>query len=164
MNREWVTLAFGISLVIVVVIVSIRQNVSSDPESADAPASEAAEPGAPTPERTTPQTPSTRPSIGADTTPGRLNAAVGVVHKHRFGSCDGTLRATGGVLTYTTTNRDDAFRLPFSEIDEFELDDDRTNLRVHQSGGRTWNFTGPGESSGPLVAFYREVERSRRRP
>jgi hypothetical protein len=169
MNREWITLAFGILLVAAIAAVSVWQNspfgrsegtpavpVAGTPP----PAAPAAAPGgAGTPRTADPGT-ATQPA--EPSAPARLDATVPVVHKHRFGSCEGTLRAAQGTITYTTSNRDDGFRLAIGEIDEFELDDDRRGLRVRKRGGRTWNFEPRGTNPASLIAFHREVERVRR--
>ena len=170
MNREWITLAFGILLVGAIAAVSVWQNspfgrtegtpavpVAETPP----PSNPAARPGAPAsggpPATATPGAPPAESAV-----PARLDASVPVVHKHRFGSCEGTLRATPGALTYSTSNRDDGFRLGMGEIDEFDLDDQRRGLRVRKRGGRTWNFEPRGTTAASLVAFHREVERARR--
>ena len=166
MNREWLTLAFGILLVLTVVVVSVRHNVPWLNRQDESPAEErAAESPSDPPPR---GTPSSSDTSAASSKPGtqpdvvRLDASVPVVHKHRLGSCEGTLRATSNGLTYATSNRDHAFRLAFAEVDQFELDSDRRNLRVRQRGGRTWNFTGRGDNPAGLIAFHRQVERTRR--
>jgi hypothetical protein len=166
MNREWLTLAFGILLVLTVVVVSVRHNVPWLNQQEESPADDrtADSPSDPPPRGT----PSSADPSAAPSKPGtqpdvvRLDASVPVVHKHRLGSCEGTLRATSNGLTYATPDRDDAFRLAFGEVDQFELVQDRRNLRVRQRGGRTWNFTGRGENPAGLIAFHRQVERTRR--
>lgn len=166
MNREWLTLVFGVVLVFAVAVVSVVNNMGWFSRSADEPATEerpTATPSDPAAVRPAP------PSVPApskappepEPTP-RLDAAVPVVHKHRLGSCEGILRAGSTGLSYTTPERDDSFRLPLAEVDEFELDQDRKNLRVRQRGGRTWNFAPRGNDTGGLPAFYRQVERARR--
>lgn len=166
MKREWVTLAFGILLVGGIAAVSVWQNLPFWRQNA---------PAVPIVQNTSPADvrPDVRPAA-ADvparsvtteapaTGAARLDATVSVVHKHRFGSCEGTLRAVPGTLTYTTTNRDDGFRLTMGELEEFDLEGDRPSLRIHKRAGRTWNFEPRGENSTSLVAFHREVERARR--
>ncbi len=172
MTREWVTLAFGVVLVTGVVVVSVWQNypgrqgeptpaptatpqpaaVTGSPGDVEAPASEADRPGSPA----APATPAPAPPAS------RLDARVPVVHKHRFGDCEGTLRAVPGTLTYTTSHKEDAFQLPFAEIEAFDLDAQSKNLRIRRRGGRTWNFTARGESGLALAAFHKEAVRARR--
>ena len=163
MNREWVTLAFGILLVLAVVIVSVINNMPSRSDETAPPAQE----GAPTPSdpaavRPAPPAVPTPSKPAAQAEPVRLDVAVPAVHKHRLGSCEGTLRISSAGLTYNTTNKEDAFRLPLAEVDQFEFDAERKNLRVRQRSGRTWNFTNRGDDVSGLNAFARQVERARR--
>ena len=85
-----------------------------------------------------------------------LNAEVRVVHKHRFGSCDGILVATSEGFHYQTTHKD-SFRLPFGQVDRFELDYLNNNLRVKVMGGRTYNFESPVEDVDSLFVFHRDI-------
>ena len=85
-----------------------------------------------------------------------LDARVAVVHKHRFGSCEGGLVATAEGFDYQTEHRD-AFRLPFGQTEEFELDYVNNNLRVKVRGGRTYNFESPSEDLDALFVFHRDV-------
>jgi hypothetical protein len=87
---------------------------------------------------------------------------VPVVHKHRFGDCEGTLRAVPGTLSYSTTNTEDGFRLAFADIEAFDLDAEKTNLRVRRRGGRTWNFTTRSDNAAALAAFHQDASRARR--
>jgi hypothetical protein len=161
MKREWVTLAFGILLVGGIAAVSVWQNLPFGRDAAAAPAVPVAD--SPQPSRgPLPASAARAAAADAPVAVVRLDATVAVVHKHRFGSCEGTLRAVPGSLTYTSTNRDDAFRLPMSDVDAFDLDDARKALRVKKRGGRTWNFEPRADNTTSLVAFHREVERARR--
>ena len=92
-----------------------------------------------------------------------LSARAAVVHKHRFGSCEGTLRATLDGLQYVTTNKDDAFMLPYAQVETFAVDYLEKNLRVKQRGGRTWNFTDRAENADNLFVFHRDVEAARKK-
>ena len=92
-----------------------------------------------------------------------LSARTAVVHKHRFGSCEGTLRATLEGLQYVTTNKDDAFMLPYAQVETFAVDYLEKNLRVKQRGGRTWNFTDRAENADNLFVFHRDVEAARKK-
>jgi hypothetical protein len=93
----------------------------------------------------------------------RLNESVAVVHKHTMGSCQGTLLATAAGLRYNTTNENDAFTLPFGEVEEFDVDYQKKNLRVKRRGGKTWNFTTAAATADPLFVFHRDVEKARQK-
>ena len=86
-----------------------------------------------------------------------------MVHKHRFGSCEGTLRATLDGLQYVTTNKEDAFLLPYAQLETFAVDYLDKNLRVKQRGGKTWNFTDRAENADNLFVFHRDVDKARQR-
>ena len=92
-----------------------------------------------------------------------LSARMPVVHKHRFGSCEGTLRASLDGLQYVTTNREDAFLLPYAQLETFAVDYLDKNLRVKQRGGKTWNFTDRAENADALFVFHRDVEAARKK-
>ena len=92
----------------------------------------------------------------------RLAASVPVVHKHRFGECEGVLRADLDGLHYDTTD-DDTFSIPFREIEQHEIDYLEHTLTVKRRGGRTYNFTDEQDTADALFAFHREVERTRER-
>lgn len=175
-NRDWLTLAFGIGLVTLVVGLSVRQNVQWA-----ARASAEAEVDAATPPvvaaSSTVVTPEAVPAVAAEaaaSTPGpsipsapapearraRFDVSVPVVHKHRFGSCEGTLRATNDLLVFGSPNVDDSFQLAFRDVDRFDIVAD--TLTVRRRGGRTWNFNGQNDSPGPILGFHRAVERARR--
>jgi PEGA domain len=90
-------------------------------------------------------------------------ARVPVVHKHRFGSCEGTLVADVRGLRYETSNRDDAWTLPFGDLENLSLDYQGKTLQIKQRGGRTWNFTTRTSNADPLLVFQREVDHARSR-
>lgn len=253
MNRDWLTLAFGIALVGAVVVVTLRHNLPHDDaapaptpaaSTSPAPTSPAPAPGGPAPaaptgpriDRAAPtassrarnaapaapvaEAPAPAPSgvilhvqsdvagasvfldrefVGTtpltlrDLTPGskrlnvtaegqegyvdtvrltegtnrvnvefrkvRLNASVPVVHKHGMGSCDGTLSASVKGLVFTTDNKGDAFTVGFDEVDQFEVDYLKKNLRIRKRGGKTWNFTNADADS--LFVFHRDVAKAR---
>lgn len=92
----------------------------------------------------------------------RLAAAVDVVHEHRFGSCTGRLRADLDGLHYETTD-DDAFSIPFSELERHEVDYLEHTLTVQGRGGRSYDFTDEQETADALFSFHRDVERVRER-
>jgi hypothetical protein len=92
-----------------------------------------------------------------------LNAKVNVVHKHAMGSCEGTLTATLDGLRYDTSNKGDAFTLPYPQIEQFAVDYLQKNLRVKQKGGKTWNFTDKNNNADALFVFHRDVEAARKK-
>ncbi|MEZ5290784.1 MAG: PEGA domain-containing protein [Vicinamibacterales bacterium] len=93
----------------------------------------------------------------------RLNASVPVSHKHGMGGgCEGTLRATVDGLSYQTSNKNDAFTLPYAQIETFEVNYLEKNLRVKQKGGKTWNFTDKAATNADaLFVFHRDVTAAR---
>ena len=246
MRRDWLTLAFGVALVGVVLALSLRHNMRG-PEPAPAPA--ATEPATPPPAATAPTTPAETPPAPSTASPRpraprtptaatpetapapaatgvvlqvqsdvagasvfvdreyvgttpltlqnlttgskrinvtaeghegysdtieltagtnnvnvefrrvRLNASVPVVHKHGMGSCQGTLSASVRGFTYDSTNKGDAFVVTFDEIDQFDVDYMKKNLRIRRRGGKTWNFT--NDSADALFVFHRDVAKAR---
>jgi PEGA domain len=93
----------------------------------------------------------------------RLDAKIEVVHKHAMGSCAGTLRATPQGLTFTPTSGNDAFTVPLTDLETFEVDYLAKNLRVKIRRGRTYNFTDPDGNADRLFVFHRDVDKARRR-
>lgn len=94
----------------------------------------------------------------------RLNERIGVSHKHGMGGCDGTLVATVDGLSYETTNKNDAFTLPFAQVETLAVDYLDKNLRVKQKGGKTWNFTDKtADNADALFVFQRDVEAARKK-
>jgi hypothetical protein len=93
----------------------------------------------------------------------RLNASLKVIHKHRFGSCEGTLNATPDGLRYETTHQEDAFRTPLLALATFEVNFLEKNLRVQPQKGRRYDFTDPDGDADRLFVFHRDVERARER-
>ena len=91
----------------------------------------------------------------------RLNASIAVVHKHGAGACQGRLVATTEGLRYETTNTKDAFALPFSSLEKFEIDYLKKELKVKQRGGKTWSFTDRSENADRLFVFHRDVTKAR---
>ena len=92
----------------------------------------------------------------------RLDQEVAVVHRHRFGDCEGRLVADAGGIAYRTAD-DDAFEVAFDRIDEFTVDYLEHNLRLKVRGGRTYNFTDHAANADALFVFHREVARARER-
>jgi hypothetical protein len=91
----------------------------------------------------------------------RLDVSVDVVHKHGVGSCEGRLIGTVAGLRYDTKNKNDAFTLPFDQLETFEIDYINKALKVKRKGGRTWNFTTRAGNADPLFVFHREVTKAR---
>lgn len=92
-----------------------------------------------------------------------LSARTSVVHKHGMGSCDGTLSATLDGLRYDSSNKGDAFTLPYAQVEQFAIDYLQKNLRVKQKGGKTWNFTDKNDNADVLFVFHRDVEAARKK-
>ena len=92
----------------------------------------------------------------------RLDERVPVVHRHRFGDCEGELVATTAGIAYRTDD-DDAFEVGLDALEEFAVDYLEHNLRVKPRGGRTYNFTDRQENADALFVFHREVEEARER-
>src|SRR5262249_5872153 len=90
----------------------------------------------------------------------RLNGSIPVIHRHGVGQCEGTLEATVNGLAYRTSNKGDAFTLRFDDLDQFEVDYLKKNLRVKQRGGKTWNFTDRRETADGLFVFHRHVQKA----
>jgi len=91
----------------------------------------------------------------------RLNASVAVVHKHGMGSCEGKLVATLDGLRYDTSNKKDAFSIPFGQLESFDIDYLKKELKVKQKGGKNWNFTDKSENADKLFVFHRDVTKAR---
>jgi hypothetical protein len=94
----------------------------------------------------------------------RLHQQIQVTHKHAFGSCDGMLTATVDGLTYDSSNKDDAFKLVYSQLESFNVDYLEKNLKLKQKGGKQWNFTDKNAANADkLFVFHREVEAARKK-
>jgi PEGA domain len=94
----------------------------------------------------------------------RLNKRIPVAHKHGMGGCDGTLVATLDGLAYETSNKGDAFNLPYAQVESFAVDYLEKNLKVKQRGGKTWNFTDKNAANADaLFVFHRDVEAARKK-
>ena len=92
----------------------------------------------------------------------RLDERVPVVHKHRFGDCQGELVASTAGITYRTDDGD-AFEVALDALEEFAVDYLDHTLRIRVRGGRTYNFTDHQENADALFVFHREVEEARER-
>jgi hypothetical protein len=94
----------------------------------------------------------------------RLDAAIDVVHKHRFGSCKGRLVATPKGLRYDSDDKDDRFTLALTDLDIFEVDYLAKTLKVKGLKGRRYDFSDPTAASGDrLFVFHRDVDKARQR-
>jgi hypothetical protein len=94
----------------------------------------------------------------------RLNKRMAVNHKHGMGGCEGTLIANVDGLTYETTNKADAFTMPYAQLETFVVDYLEKNLRVKQKSGKTWNFTDKAAANADaLFVFHRDVEAARKK-
>jgi hypothetical protein len=94
----------------------------------------------------------------------RLDKRIAVSHKHGMGGCDGTLVATVDGLAYESANKNDAFTLPYAQVDSLTVDYLEKNLRVKQKGGKTWNFTDKNAANADaLFVFHRDVEAARKK-
>jgi hypothetical protein len=93
----------------------------------------------------------------------RLDAGIDVVHKHRMGSCKGRLIATPQGMRYETTDKDDAFRAGLLDLDGFEVDYLKKNLRIKLKTGKSYDFTDPDGNADRLFVFHRDVDKARER-
>jgi hypothetical protein len=91
----------------------------------------------------------------------RLDVSVAVVHKHGMGSCEGRLVGTTDGLRYETSNKKDAFSIAFGQLESFEIDYLKKELKVKQKGGKNWNFTDKSENADKLFVFHRDVTKAR---
>ena len=93
----------------------------------------------------------------------RLDMKAEVIHKHGIGSCRGTLVATPQGLRYDTTNKGDAFTVPLTNLEVFQVDYLEKNLKVKIKGGKQYNFTDPMGNADTLFVFQRDVDKARQR-
>jgi hypothetical protein len=93
----------------------------------------------------------------------RLDSRLAVVHKHRMGSCTGTLVATPQGLRYETGDTDDQFAVSLADVEIFLMDYTDKNLRVKVRKGKHYNFTDPDGSADKLFVFHRDVDKARQR-
>jgi hypothetical protein len=93
----------------------------------------------------------------------RLDAKADVIHRHAIGSCRGTLVATPQGLRYDTTNKGDAFTVPLTNLELFQVDYLEKNLKVKIKGGKQYNFTDPMGNADNLFVFQRDVDKARQR-
>jgi len=93
----------------------------------------------------------------------RLDVKMDVVHKHRMGSCTGRLVATPEGLRYETSNTRDGFSATLMDLEMFQVDYLKKNLRVKPRSGRRYDFTDTEGSADALFVFHRDVEKARER-
>jgi hypothetical protein len=93
----------------------------------------------------------------------RLSVSIDVVHKHRFGSCKGTLMATAEGVRYETGEKNDAFEASLVSLETFQVDYLNKNLRIQPRKGKRYDFTDPDGNADRLFVFHRDVERARER-
>ena len=93
----------------------------------------------------------------------QLNESVEVVHKHAFGLCRGTLKASPTGLTYDTKNTEDAFTAPLTDLETFAVNYVEKNLKLKVKGGKSYTFTEPGSTADKLYAFQQAVDKVRQR-
>src|SRR5689334_12355973 len=94
----------------------------------------------------------------------RLDAAVDVVHKHRFGSCKGRLVATPQGLRYDGDDKNDWFMLALTDLELFEVDYVAKTLKVQGVKGKKYEFSDPTAANGDrLFVFHRDVDKARQR-
>ena len=85
-----------------------------------------------------------------------LDVAATVVHKHRFGKCEGRLVADQRGIRFET-NHKDAFTVEFSSIENFEFDYLKRHMNLKVRRGKNYNFTAPDEDADPLFLFHKQV-------
>lgn len=86
-----------------------------------------------------------------------LNESIQVVHKHTFGSCEGTLVATNDGIRYETSDKD-AFSVPYSQLERFDVDYMDKNLNLKIKGGKNYNFTERNGDADALFLFHKNVQ------
>jgi hypothetical protein len=87
-----------------------------------------------------------------------LSETIAVVHKHRMGSCEGTLVADNQGLRYETANKNDGFTAPFASLDEFDVDYIEKNLNVKVRKGKNYNFAEKSGNADALFVFHKNVQ------
>ena len=90
----------------------------------------------------------------------KLDESVAVVHKHTFGECKGTLRATLTHVIYETDHKD-AFDVPWAGLERFEVNYIEKNLNIKVRGGKNYNFTSQSGNPDELFVFHQKVTEAR---
>ena len=93
----------------------------------------------------------------------RLDVAIDVIHKHRFGSCRGRLVATPQGISYETADAGDAFSAPLAAMGRFDVDYLAKTLHVKLANGRQYDFTDPDGNADRLFVFHRDVDAARKK-
>jgi hypothetical protein len=93
----------------------------------------------------------------------RLDAAIDVVHKHRIGSCTGRLVATPQGISYDATDKGDAFTVPLTDLDRFDVDYLAKTLHVKLASGKQYDFNDPDGNADHLFVFHRDVDAARKK-
>jgi hypothetical protein len=109
-----------------------------------------------------PESPGVKPRVSKAPS-GDLESVVSVVHKHRFGSCEGRLLADVGGVRYAPTEGDDAFSAPLGSLETFVVDYQEKRLRLKVKGGKSFTFTTRADNADPLFVFHRDVEKARKK-
>jgi len=91
----------------------------------------------------------------------RLDQSIAVIHKHRFGACEGQLIATPEGLRYETANTKDVFSVALTALETFDVDFVSNNLKVKVRGGRSYDFADPNDTADPLYFFQQAVDKIR---
>jgi hypothetical protein len=87
-----------------------------------------------------------------------LAETIAVVHKHRMGSCEGTLVADNQGLRYETSNKNDGFKTPFDALEQFEIDYIEKNLNLKVKKGKNYNFAEKSGNADALFVFHKNVQ------
>lgn len=87
-----------------------------------------------------------------------LSESIAVVHRHRMGSCEGTLIADNAGLRYETSNQNDSFAVAFADLEQFEIDYIDKNLKVKVRKGKSYNFTDKSGNADALFVFHKSVQ------
>lgn len=91
-----------------------------------------------------------------------LNESVRVIHKHRFGKCNGTLIADRAGIRYQTDHKD-GFVIPYASLERFEVDYIEKNMNLKVRKGKNYNFTGQSGNADGLFVFHKNVQSFRGR-
>jgi len=84
--------------------------------------------------------------------------SIAVIHKHSFGKCQGTLVADADGLRYETDNKKDAFAVPYSALERFEVDYIAKNMNLKIKKGKNYNFTAQSGDADALFVFHKNVQ------
>jgi len=91
------------------------------------------------------------------------DAKIDVVHKHAFGSCQGTLRASPHGITYETTHKDDGFTVALTDLETFAIDYPGKFMTLKIRKGKSYKLTDPEDNVDRLFVFHRDVDKVRQR-